>query len=59
MSPLTLYALIMHSVQWGINPVKNITLLFSAKPPLTSATRLVKTAHILVFQETPPPPLKI
>ena len=53
MSPLTLYALIMHSVQWGINPVKSITLLFSAKPPLTSATRLVKTAHILVFQETP------
>ena len=37
MSPLSLYALIMHSVHWDINPLKNTSLLFFAKLSLKSA----------------------
>ena len=34
---LSLYAFIMQSGHWGINPLKNTTVLFFAKRPLKSA----------------------
>ena len=52
----------MHSVHWGVNPLKNTTHLFLVKPLLKLANCpsppfLGNPPSILVFHE--PPPLKV